>query len=457
MSKIVLRYDKGSVLIDGIPHIPYAQFDPRINKLRAMGFYYQNIISYLKESNIIFEDYVLDLIPTPIFKTDPNDMIKLREYQYMAIKRWLRAGKKGSIVLPTGSGKTIIAIKIIQIINSSSLIIVPTIDLMNQWFTNLKKHFDIPIGRLGGGEDDIKGITITTYDSAYLKSHYLGNKFSLLIFDELHHLAAPGFRSIGEQFVSPYRLGITATFVREDNLHTELPRLVGGIVYQSSINELTDEKYLAKFTIEKRFVKMHSDERKTYDENIKIYNNFLQKTGLRYNGQMTFNRLIMMSGKNQEARTALLARNKAMSIALNSKSKIEELELILKENNRLKILIFTQHNKLVYAISSRFLIPFITHKSSQIEREQVLQFFKEGKYNVIVTSKVLDEGVDVPEAELGVIVSGTGSRREFIQRLGRLLRPKSQTEKKAKLIEIVSADTNETNTSYRRKRALLSI
>ncbi len=457
MSKIVIRYDKGSILIDGPIGIPYAQYDPRINKQRAMGFYYLQILSYLKESNIDFEDYVLDLIPTPIITTNSKEVIKLREYQQLAINRWLKAGKVGSIILPTGSGKTIIAIRVIQIVNSSAIIIVPTIDLMHQWFTVLKKHFCIPIGRLGGGEDDIKGITITTYDSAYLRSHYLGNKFSLIIFDELHHLAAPGYRSIGEQFVSPYRLGITATFEREDNMHTELPRLTGDIVYQSNINKLTENKYLAKFTIEKRFVKMDSDERKIYDENIKIYKKFLQKSSLGYRNQMSFERLIMMSGKNSDARAALVARNKAMNIALNSKSKIKELEKILEENNRLKILIFTQHNKLVYILSSRFLIPFITHKSSKTEREQVLQYFKEGKYNAIVTSKVLDEGVDVPEAELGVIMSGTGSKREFIQRLGRLLRTNSQTDKKAKLIEIISADTDETNTSYRRKRALLSI
>lgn len=454
MSKIVIKYDKGSVLIHGSIRIPYAQYDPRVNLQRAMGFYYPEILSYLKESNIDFEDYVPDLIPTPAIKTNPKEGIILREYQKLAINRWLKAGKKGCIILPTGSGKTIIAIKIIQIVNSSAIIIVPTIDLMHQWFTILKSYFGIPIGRLGGGEDDIKGITITTYDSAYLKSHYLGNKFSLVIFDELHHLAAPRFRSIGEQFVSPYRLGITATFEREDNMHTELPRLVGGIVYQSSINELTEDRYLAQFSIEKRFVKMEPDEMNMYDENMKIYKNFLQKSGLVYRGHTTFNKLIMMSGKNPEARAALLARNKAMNVALNSKSKIIELETILKENNSSKILIFTQHNKLVYTLSSRFLIPFITHKSSKEERAQVLEQFKEGKYNVIVTSKVLDEGVDVPEAELGVIVSGTGSKREFIQRLGRLLRPKSQTEKKAKLIEIISADTDETNSSYRRKRAL---
>jgi superfamily II DNA or RNA helicase len=143
-----------------------------------------------------------------------------------------------------------------------------------------------------------------------------------------------------------------------------------------------------------------------------------------------------------------------MDIALNSKSKIEELKKILAENRGLKTIIFTQHNKLVYDISDGFLIPFITHKSSKEERQDALSGFKEGRYNAIVTSKVLDEGVDVPDAELGIILSGTGSSREFIQRLGRLLRPKPDSNRKAKLIEIISSGTREIGTSAKRKRAL---
>ena len=175
------------------------------------------------------------------------------------------------------------------------------------------------------------------------------------------------------------------------------------------------------------------------------------------NHQGSFQRLIMMSGRSKVAREAILARNKAMDIALNSETKIEELKEILTENRGLKTIIFTQHNSLVHEISDRFLIPLITHKTGKEEREDALTGFKEGRYLAIVTSKVLDEGVDVPDAEVGIIVSGTGSGREFIQRLGRLLRPKTDTTKKAKLIEIISSDTRETGTSAKRKMALTRI
>ena len=123
--------------------------------------------------------------------------------------------------MPTGAGKTIIALKAITEVNSSTLVIVPTLNLMEQWFESIKKILidKSLIGMLGGGYDDIKMITVTTYDSTYLKSSFLGNKFKFLIFDEVHHLASEKYCLIGEHFISPYRLGLTATIEREDNRH----------------------------------------------------------------------------------------------------------------------------------------------------------------------------------------------------------------------------------------------
>ena len=118
------------------------------------------------------------------------------------------------------------------------------------------------------------------------------------------------------------------------------------------------------------------------------------------------------------------------------------------DNPAERTLIFTQHNKLVYKISQELLIPPITHKTPKEERTEILHNFKKGNYRTIITSKVLDEGIDVPDATMAVILSGTGSTREFIQRLGRILRKKK--DKKARLIEIVSKQTAETRISQRR-------
>jgi superfamily II DNA or RNA helicase len=459
MLKVALRYDNGTILISGNIHIPFTSVDPRTHSLRAEGLDYQNIVEYLKRSEIEYDDNkVLDLIPSPNISIDETNSkhIFLRDYQKKALDNWAKAAKRGCVVLPTGAGKTVIGVKAIEMVNSASIVIVPTIDLMDQWTSILSRNFPyIKIGNLGGGSDDIQAITVSTYDSAYIRASSLGNKFALIIFDELHHLAAPGYRSIAERFASPFRLGLTATIEREDNLHKDFPRLVGGgIVFQAHAGDLARDKHLASYEIERRQVEMLPEEIEVYKKNFGVYQVSLKKLGLRMNYSGAFRRLIMMSGRNRIAREAILARNKAMDIALNSKSKIEELRKILSENKGLKTIIFTQHNKLVFEISDRFLIPFITHKSNKAERQDALNGFKEGRYNALVTSKVLDEGVDVPDAELGIIVSGTGSSREFVQRLGRLLRPKSDSNKKAKLIEIISSGTREIGTSAKRKKAL---
>jgi superfamily II DNA or RNA helicase len=224
--------------------------------------------------------------------------------------------------------------------------------------------------------------------------------------------------------------------------------------------------------VERRRVELLPDELAEYKASMQKYHECLNTLAGGSSGSsryvISLEKLIMMSGRNPLAREALLARNRANNVALNSKAKLEELKEILVENQGVKTIIFTQHNNMVYEISNRFLIPFITYKTGKDERQDVLKGFKEGRYMAIVTSKVLDEGVDVPDAELGIIVSGTGSAREFIQRLGRLLRPKPNltTEPKedddktkmAKLIEIVSSETREeTITSAKRKRALKRI
>ncbi|MEM2002640.1 MAG: DEAD/DEAH box helicase, partial [Candidatus Methanomethylicaceae archaeon] len=278
----------------------------------------------------------------------------------------------------------------------------------------------------------------------------LGNKFPLIIFDEVHHLPSPGYSQIAELFASPFRLGLTATYEREDGLHSELPRLVGEKVYERKVSEMAGE-HLAPFKVQRIYVDLTDQEGEEYRRNISKFREYLAKRGLRMRTQKDFQRLVIMSGRDPEAREALLARNRAMEIALNSSLKSEALRKILSETDD-KTIVFTQHNQLVYRLSREFLIPAITHETPKDERSEILNMFREGRYRVIVTSKVLDEGIDVPDASLGIILSGTGSKREFIQRLGRLLR--KVEGKEARLIEIVSRSTAEARTSHRRRSAL---
>lgn len=442
---VSLRFDKGTVLVWGDVRVPNSSWDPRVGAFRVMALYYPEVLSFLRLSGLDFKDDVLDLPPCPEFA----GKTRLRGYQEEALKAWLQAGKRGVIILPTGAGKTIVAMAAISHVNAPAVVVVPTIDLMEQWRGNLEKEFGSEVGAYGGGESNLKAITVSTYDSAYLRAEELGNKFMLVIFDEVHHLPAPSYSQIAELFAAPFRMGLTATYIREDEGHKLLPRLVGNVVYELETEDLAGT-YLSNYTLEKIFVSLTAVEQTQYEKNYGVFRKYLRKKRIRLRNSRDFQRFIMRTGTDPEARRALLARNKALDVALNSSSKTDALRDLLASNINEKVLIFTQHNKLVHRISTRFLIPAITHQTLKEERSEILDRFKSGVYRRIVTSRVLDEGIDVPDATLGVILSGTGSSREFIQRLGRLLRKREG--KKAKLVEIVSSETRETWISKRRRK-----
>lgn len=440
-----VSYDKGTLLIRGDVHVPNSTWDSRSGAYRGMALYYRDIIEYLNRSGIQHEDEALDLLPCPVL----HCKVRMRSYQQEALNAWLQAGKRGVIVLPTGSGKTIIAVAAISTLNAPTIVIVPTLDLVEQWRRVLSKEFEVEIGTYGGGDNILKPLTVSTYDSAYLRVEELGNRFALIVFDEVHHLPSAGFRHIAEMFASPYRMGLTATYEREDGLHLELPRLVGGKVYELAVQDLAG-RHLSDYDLERIHVDLTPEEQAEYDRAHKVFKDFLASRRLVLRTPRDFTRFIMRTGRDPAAREALLARNRAMDIALNSQSKLEALKRILLEHPSDSTIIFTQHNKLVHRIARDFLIPCITHMTPKDERTEILDSFRDGEYRLIVTSKVLDEGVDVPDATQAVILSGTGSSREFIQRLGRILRKREG--KRAKLIEIVSRDTAETRMSWRRKR-----
>jgi len=442
---VCISFDKGTLLIKGNVKTPYGKWDSRVGAYRAKSIYYLDILDYFIESNISFQDNVMKVPPIE----NMENKVSLRSYQKQALHNWNRNNKRGIIVLPTAAGKTYVALKAITDLKTQTLIVVPTLDLIDQWKNRIREFLDIDAGAIGGGKNSVRMVTISTYDSAYLKASVLGNKFNFLIFDEVHHLASYSYMQIAEMFVAPYRMGLTATYERLDERHKLLPHLIGNIVFSLDVEDLAG-KYLSPYIYEKIFVRLTDAEQKKYLAEMKIFRNYLKDKRIVMRSAQDFQKFIMLTGRDPRARKALLARNNAHKIALNSEEKIKLLGKQLESHLGAKTLIFTLHNDLVYMISRRFLIPSITYQTPKNERREILEKFKNGNYNTLVTSQVLDEGIDVPDASVGYILSGTGSSREYIQRLGRLLR--KVEGKKAKLYEIVSKETVEVRISNRRSK-----
>ena len=163
---IFLSYDKGSLLIRGDVGTPYGQWDPRVGAFRAMALYYPEILRYLDRSGMVYNDKVADLLPVSTLSCQ----VELRSYQKEALNAWLDADRRGVIVLPTAAGKTFIALKAIEKVNVATLVVVPTLDLIDQWQRHLSDKFKIEVGVYGGGEEVLKPITVSTYDSAYIRA-----------------------------------------------------------------------------------------------------------------------------------------------------------------------------------------------------------------------------------------------------------------------------------------------
>ena len=144
----------------------------------------------------------------------------------------------------------------------------------------------------------------------------------------------------------------------------------------------------------------------------------------------------------------MLAYRESKRVALGTDSKLRVLGELLQRHRRDKVLIFTAENEMVYRISRRFLVPAITHETGVKERRAWLEAFNKGEVLALATSKVLNEGVNIPDAAVAVVLSGSGSSREHIQRLGRILR--KQPGKEATLYEVVTRDTTEEGISRRR-------
>ena len=377
---------------------------------------------------------------------------ELRDYQEEAVNELDKRDWRGVIVLPTGAGKTIIGLEAIYRLKVRTLIVVPTLDLMNQWIQKLSQLLGLSkadIALYGGGRKMFGEITISTYASAktkdFLKAAVL--RYGLVIFDEAHHLTGELSREIARRLVAPYRIGLTATPGSKDDEEL-LSELIGDIIRVTGFRELVEKGHLAPFVHKKIYVKLTEEEEIEYRALMEIYLNYVKK----YNVDDEIERfrlLLKDSVRDPNARKAVIARLKAKKIALNAKMKFEVLQQLLEKHRDDKVIIFTRHQETAKRISIMFGIPYIVGEMSKDERKEILSMFKKGIVTKLSTAEVLDEGIDIPSARVGIILAGKPSKRQLIQRIGRLLRP--EKGKRAIIYEIVTSRTYDYFASRKRR------
>jgi superfamily II DNA or RNA helicase len=448
---VTVSFDRGTLLVEGLAcrdgiALPDLLFDPRVGRFRAPAHRYTELLHALEGAGFETHDRVAPARSRDLSITPP----KLRGYQQDALVAWALARHRGIVALPTGAGKTRVAIAAMARVGKPTLVLVPTRVLLEQWHATLAEFVRTPIGQLGDGRRQVEPITVATFESALRRMDQIGHRFEVLVVDEAHHFVGGKRIEALEMSTASMRLGLTATPPDDATDLGRLQALLGPIVCRRSVVELAGT-HLARFEHLRIYVDLTPTERLTYDDTYGAFIDVYRR--LRACGAApTWATFMRAASATREGRRALSAFHAARKLVSTCTRKNDALEELLLRHAGERVLVFCADNTAAYAISRRFLVPAITKDIVRSERKALFDDFRTGRIRTLVSARVLNEGVDVPEVGIGIVVGGVLGKREHVQRIGRLLRPRPH--KQALVYEIVARETFEVGQSYKRRSAL---
>ena len=370
----------------------------------------------------------------------------LRTEQQEALQAWTKA-RSGVIVMPTGTGKTEVALTIMQHTAVSTLVVAPVRDLMYQWHRRILHALGYDAGIVGDNVFRVRPVSVTTYDSACIHMEKFGAMFGLVVFDECHHLPGDVRRDAARMSAAPMRLGLTATPHRSDGRHVDLDRLIGPIVYDMPISAARG-KTLAEYEVVRIPVHLSDREQARYDALSRHVRQYVYERR-QTEPSFTWEHLCAEAGADPAERRALRAYREKKAVEDRAEEKLRVLEDLFRLHAGTPMVIFAGSNAMARDVSRRFLVPCLLNHCRKKERLEVLSGLESGDYPALVANQVLDEGVDLPEVKVAVVIGGTASTKQAKQRLGRILRKSGNA--RATLYEVVCADTNEAERSRQRR------
>ena len=348
----------------------------------------------------------------------------LRDYQSKAVAKFWEGGS-GVVVLPCGAGKTLVGAGAMAVAKTNTLILVTNTVSARQWKSELVKRTSLTeaeIGEYSGSVKEIKPVTIATYQILTTKtkgelahlSVLNANDWGLIVYDEVHLLPAPIFKMTAD-LQARRRLGLTATLVREDGREGEVFSLIGPKRFDSPWKDIEAQGYIAPAACFEVRVDLPEDVRLDY---------------------------------------AIANQDERYRLAATAHAKIEVISKLLKKHEGESILIIGQYLEQLHEVADALAVPVITGQTPVEERERLFQLFREQSLKTLVVSKVANFSIDLPEASVAIQISGSfGSRQEEAQRLGRLLRPKSDG-RSANFYTLIARDTVDQDFAQNRQRFL---
>ncbi|TYL37536.1 DEAD/DEAH box helicase [Natronococcus pandeyae] len=313
----------------------------------------------------------------------------LRDYQQTWVDQFAEAGE-GVFVGPPGSGKTVAAMGAMAHVGGETLILVPSRDLARQWsetileYTSLEAH---QIGQYHGGQKNVRPVTIATYQIAGMDRHrslFDDREWGLVVFDECQHVPSDVYRR-STHLQSRHRLGLSASPIREDDRQKEIFTLVGPPI-GTDWEALFEAGFVAEPELEIRYVPWGDEEQQN-----------------------------AYGSADGRERYRIAARNRG---------KVDEVRYLLSAHPGAKALVFVDYLEQGRDIAAALDVPFLSGETPHHERRRLLEEFRRDESDLLVVSRVGDEGIDLPTADLAIVASGLGgSRRQGTQRAGRTMRP----------------------------------
>ncbi len=446
--RVRVVFDRGTLLLQEVPvgidvaDIPGVLWDARVGAYRAPARVAYALASELRRRGVQLSD-------TPRPKLAPPSGFRpvcLRPYQEAALAAWRLAGRRGVVVLPTGSGKTQVALAAMAATKTPCLCLVPTRALLGQWLTALAEVHTGPVGCFGDGERVLGPVTVATFASAYRHMPRLGDRFGLVVVDETHHFGHGGHDDALEMSIAPLRLGLTATPEAPGPATSRLAALVGPVVFELSVSDLSGG-YLAPLDRIIWHLHLDPDERREYDALTLVYRRALRV----FQGNhlaSSWQDFLRHAARTDEGRRGIAAWRRARRLLSFPRRKQEALGMLLARHRANKALVFVADNETAYAVAREHLIMPLTCDIGRAERQDALDRFRSGALRALVSAQVLNEGLDVPDADVGIVVGGRLGEREHAQRVGRLLRP--APGKRAVVYELVVLQSSEIRQAERR-------
>ncbi len=457
MLHCTLEFSEGTLLLKGWHQAVVAQvfgdghwrWDTRVNAWRCEAAKYSDVMKRWQAAmatssrSLSLEDRSR---AWPTTEWPKIELPVLRDEQQAAVSAWME-NDTGVVVMPTGTGKTEVALRIMVETKCSTLVVSPVRDLMYQWHRRILRGLGYDAGVIGDNTFNVRPVSVTTYDSASIHMPTLGNRFELLIFDECHHLPGRIRGDAARMSIATKRLGLTATPERSDGRHEELERLIGQTVYNLSIAQVRGRS-LAEYDIVRIPVHLSDTEQKLYDQlsfevSQYVYNRRLDEPNFAWKD------LCAESATEPKSRRALNSFRRKQAIENRAAEKLRVLEDLFRLHQGSPMIIFVGSNAMARDVSNRFLIPCLLSHCGKKERLDYLEGLKDHTYPAIVANQVLDEGVDLPAVKVAVVIGGMASKKQAKQRLGRILR--KQENQRAILYEVVCQDTTESQRSRQRR------